>query len=35
VQLYTRFLEEAVEERVKQVLDAFIEIESDHLSMSE
>jgi rubrerythrin len=35
VQLYTRFLEEAVEERVKQVLNAFIEIESDHLSMSD
>jgi rubrerythrin len=35
VRLYSRFLEEATEERVKQVLEAFIEIESDRLSFSE
>ncbi|MEJ2201410.1 MAG: ferritin family protein [Desulfuromonadaceae bacterium] len=35
VQLYTRFLGEATEERVKQVLSAFVEIESDHLILSE
>ncbi|WP_432821950.1 ferritin family protein [Trichloromonas sp.] len=35
VQLYTRFLDEATEERVKLVLGAFIEIESDHLGLSE
>lgn len=35
VNLYRRFLEEEVEDRVKQVLEAFIEIEADHLSLSE
>ncbi len=35
VKLYTKFLEEAAEQRVKQVMEAFIEIESDHLGMSE
>ncbi len=35
VKLYSRFLDEAIEERVKLVLGAFIEIESDHLGMSE
>jgi len=35
VQLYTRFLEETTEARVKQVLSAFIEIESDHLGLSD
>lgn len=35
VHLYRRFLEEAVEDRVKQVLEAFIEIETEHLALSE
>ncbi|MDY0268285.1 rubredoxin-like domain-containing protein [Trichloromonas sp.] len=35
VQLYTRFLEETAEERVKQVLSAFIEIEADHFGMAD
>lgn len=35
MQLYARFLEDAVEERVKQVLSAFIRAESDHLGLSE
>lgn len=34
VYLYCSFLEEATEERVRQVLEAFIEIESDHLQLS-
>jgi rubrerythrin/rubredoxin len=33
VQLYCKFLQEATEERVRQVLEAFIEIESDHLQL--
>lgn len=35
IRLYSRFLEEATEPRVQQVLEAFIEIEKDHLSFSE
>ncbi|BCR06034.1 hypothetical protein DESUT3_31030 [Desulfuromonas versatilis] len=31
--LYRRFLDEATEERVRQVLEAFIEIEADHLAL--
>ncbi|NIQ97142.1 MAG: ferritin [Desulfuromonadales bacterium] len=34
IHLYGRFLEEAKEPRVQQVLEAFIEIEKDHLSFS-
>lgn len=35
IQLYKRFFEESNEERVKQVLGAFVEIETDHLGMTE
>ncbi len=35
VHLYRQFLEDAVEERVRQVLTALIEIESDHLSFTD
>lgn len=35
VRLYQRFLDEAKEGRVIQVLQALIEIESDHLTLSE
>lgn len=34
VELHGRFLDEAVEERVREVLEAFIEIETDHLLLS-
>lgn len=34
VHLYRKFLDEASEDRVKQVLEAFIEVESDHLGLS-
>lgn len=34
VQLYRRFIEEAKEERVREVLEAFIEIETDHQGLS-
>lgn len=34
VHLYRKFLDEAVEERVKEVLEAFIEVESEHLGLT-
>ncbi|MFO7982660.1 MAG: ferritin family protein [Desulfuromonadales bacterium] len=34
IHFYSRFLEEAKEPRVRQVLESFIEIEKDHLSFS-
>ncbi len=34
VHLYRKFLDEASEERVRQVLEALIEVESDHLGLS-
>lgn len=34
VQLYTRFVEDASEERVRQLLSALIEIESGHLKLA-
>jgi len=33
--LYGRFLEEATEDRVKEVLTAFVEIENDHLVLAQ
>ncbi len=35
VNLYRRFFDEASEDRVKEVLAAFVEIESDHLGLVE
>ena len=32
--LYRKYLDEATEERVKEVLEAFIEVESDHLGLT-
>jgi len=34
VQLYTRFIEDASEERVKQLLTALVEIETGHLGLA-
>jgi len=35
VHLYRQFLEDAEEDRVREVLEALIEIESDHMGLSE